>query len=254
MSLAKRIIPCLDVKDGKVVKGINFNQLIDAGDVIEQAVKYSDDLADEIVFLDITATNDKRKTITSLVEKIAQKINIPFTVGGGISSLEDIQVITRSGADKVSLNSIAVKTPSLITKAANVFGRQCIVIAIDVKKENNHWRVYTHGGKKRTEKNLFNWIKECDKLGAGEFLITSIDKDGVKKGIDLDLYNQVTPMTHLPIIASGGVGSMEDFYDGFKNSSVDAILAASVFHFGDFTVKELKYFLEQKKINVRKVG
>lgn len=251
MPLAKRIVPCLDVKDGKVVKGINFNQLINAGNVVEQSIKYSKDLADELIFLDITATNDKRKTITSLVEKVAQKINIPFTVGGGIASLDDIQAITRSGADKVSLNSSVVENPSLITKGANVFGSQCIVIAIDVKKEDNLWRIYTHGGKKRTEKELLSWVKECDKLGAGEFLITSIDKDGIKSGIDIEIYKKVTEITNLPIIASGGVGSMEDFYHGFKKSNVDAILAASVFHFGEFTVRELKSFLKEKKIFVR---
>lgn len=251
MSLTKRIIPCLDIKDGQVVKGVNFNELIYAGDVVEQAIKYSNDLADEIVFLDITATNDKRKTIVSLVEKIAREINIPFTVGGGISSLEDIQMITRSGADKVSLNSSAVKTPDLITKGANVFGRQCMVVAIDVAKEENHWRVYTHGGKKRTEKELLSWVKECDQLGAGEFLITSIDKDGVKSGIDLEIYKEVMKVTNLPVIASGGIGSMDDFYHGFMDSDVDAILAASVFHFDDFTVKELKFYLRKKKINIR---
>ncbi len=249
--LTKRIIPCLDIKDGRTVKGINFLALADAGDPIELASIYAQQGADELVFLDITATNEKRKTFAELVKKIAQQINIPFTVGGGISSIEDVGVLLEAGADKVSINSSAVNNPELIDTLSNAFGSQCIVTAIDARKVNNDWIVHTHGGKKPTEKKLFTWAKECMDRGAGEILFTSMDHDGTKNGFAIDPLAKLNKLLSIPIIASGGAGNEMHFAEVFTYTGIDAALAASVFHFGQIKIPDLKEFLYQKNILVR---
>jgi len=240
--LAKRIIPCLDIKDGRTVKGTNFISLKDAGDPVELARIYS---ADELVFLDITATSDKRKTLISLVEKIAREISIPFTVGGGISRVEDVQALLRAGADKVSINSAAVFRPELITELAAKFGKQCIVLAIDANLLDGRWKVFTLGGREESRYELFEWAKEGEKLGAGEILFTAMTRDGTKDGFELAANKKLTQMLGIPVIASGGAGKIEHF------SEVDAALAASVFHYGEIKIKDLKLKLKQDGISVR---
>jgi imidazole glycerol-phosphate synthase subunit HisF len=249
--LTKRIIPCLDIKEGRTVKGINFEGLRDAGDPIELAKKYALEGADELVFLDISATAEKRKTLLNLVNKIAKEINIPFTVGGGISSVEDVDAILKAGADKVSINSAAVKNPKLIQQLSSKFGEQCIVLAIDAKEVNGEWKVYLVGGKVESELNLFEWAREGVKRGAGEILFTSMNNDGTKKGFANRALNKLTSMVNVPIIASGGAGSMNDFVAVFTEGKADAALAASVFHYGEIGIEDLKNELKNNNIEVR---
>ncbi len=251
--LTKRIIPCLDIANGRVVKGVNFVNLQDAGDPVQLAKFYNDQGADELVFLDITATNDRRKTIIEMVKKVAETIFIPFTVGGGISSIEDIRTVLLAGADKVSLNTAAVKKPSLITEAARVFGSQCIVLAIDVKKNKTGWEVVINGGTAATGLNALSWAKEGVGLGAGEILLTSMDADGTKKGFDLELTRIISQSVTVPVIASGGAGSITDFADVFEEGVADGALAASLFHFGELTISDLKKYMQLKKIPNRNV-
>lgn len=252
--LTKRIIPCLDVKDGQTVKGVNFENLKYAGDPVELAKKYSLEGADELVFLDITATNEKRKTIVELVERVAKNVFIPFTVGGGINSTEDIRAILNAGADKISLNSAAVKNPELISECVNYFGSQCIVVAIDAKKIDNEYFVHINAGKKNTGVKLKDWAKEVQRRGAGEILLTSMDFDGTQKGFDIDMNRLVSETVHIPVIASGGAGAdSRHFRDVFEKTNVDAALAASIFHFGTLPVKTLKKELEDYGISTRKI-
>ena len=249
--LTKRIIPCLDVKDGRVVKGINFINLIDAGDPVECAKIYSDLNADELVFLDITASSDNRKTIVDVVRNTAKKVFIPFTVGGGIRSTSDMREILNAGADKVSINSSAIKNPDLINEGAKMFGNQCIVVAIDAKREGDSFKVYINGGRVRTDIDAIEWAKEAEKRGAGEILLTSMDKDGTKSGYDVELTKRVSSAVNIPVIASGGAGKMEDFKEILEYS--DAALAASLFHFKEIGINELKDYLENNNIPVRRV-
>ncbi|MBO9700752.1 MAG: imidazole glycerol phosphate synthase subunit HisF [Sporocytophaga sp.] len=249
--LTKRIIPCLDVKDGKTVKGVNFENLRDAGDPVELGQLYAEQGADELVFLDITATLEKRKTLVELVRRVAQNVNIPFTVGGGISSIEDVSAILNAGAEKVSINSSAVKDPGLIDKLALEFGSQAVVVAIDTKLYENQSKVHTHGGKKPTEIDTFLWAKEAENRGAGEILLTSMDHDGTKAGFADELTAKLSSSLSIPVIASGGAGSMKDFVNIFTEGKADAALAASIFHFKEISVPELKQYLKDHKINVR---
>jgi cyclase len=249
--LKKRIIPCLDIKDGRTVKGVNFVDIRDAGDPIELAKRYVQDGADELVFLDITATIEKRKTLAELVEKIAREINIPFTVGGGINSLEDAKAVIKAGADKVSINSSAVKNPSLITEIANEFGSQCVVVAIDTKFENSEWTVFVSGGKIPTGIKTLDWAKQVEMLGAGEILLTSMNNDGTKSGFALDISDAVSRLVNIPVIASGGAGEKVHFKEVFEKTKVSAALAASIFHFGEIPVPELKNYLKTENIQVR---
>lgn len=249
--LTKRIIPCLDIKDGRTVKGVNFEGLRDAGDPIELAKRYVSQGADELVFLDITATIDKRKTLLDLVEKVAREINIPFTVGGGISTVVDVVNILKAGADKVSINSAAVKNPQLITDIALKYGAQCVVLAIDARKEQGEWVVYTGGGRNRTELNLFQWAQKVEQLGAGEILFTSMNADGTKKGFEIQALEELSQKVNIPIIASGGAGSIQDFVNLFLRSNVDAALAASVFHYGEIQITELKKTMSINQIPTR---
>jgi cyclase len=250
--LTKRIIPCLDIKDGRTVKGVNFINIRDAGDPVELGSAYALQGADELVFLDISATNEERKTFAHLVKDIARHINIPFTVGGGISSIADVAPLLEAGADKVSVNSSAVRNPSLIDDLAKAFGSQCIVLAIDARKMDNQWVVHTHGGKKPTEKKLFTWAKEGQERGAGEILFTSMDHDGTKNGFANDPLEKLHNLLNIPVIASGGAGNMEHFIDAFLLGKADAALAASIFHFAEIKIPDLKSFLHQRNINVRK--
>ncbi|MFW6267294.1 MAG: imidazole glycerol phosphate synthase subunit HisF [Halanaerobium sp.] len=249
----KRIIPCLDIKDGRVVKGVNFVDLIDAGDPVESAKEYNDLGADELVFLDITATNEKRKTLAELVEKVAAQVFIPLTVGGGIRTVEDMQFILRAGADKVSVNSAAVKNPELVREGALKFGSQCIVGAVDAAKRESGegWEIFIHGGSRETGIDLIEWVKELEMLGAGEILLTSINADGTKDGFDLEMLKAVTEAVHIPVIASGGAGSIQHFIDVFKETGADAALAASIFHFGEIAIRDVKTELEKAEIPVR---
>jgi len=250
--LCKRIIPCLDIKDGRTVKGIKFESIRDAGDPVELAQLYSEQGADELVFLDITATVEKRKTLVELVRRIAAGINIPFTVGGGISSVEDVEVLLQNGADKVSVNTAAFKNPQLIKDLSETFGSQCVVLAIDTKKEENgNWYVYLNGGRTKTDKLTIDWAKEAVALGVGEILLTSMNNDGTKNGFALDITTKLSNELSVPVIASGGAGTMEHFKDVFENANADAALAASVFHYKEIGIKELKDFLHQQKIAVR---
>ncbi|MDO8998251.1 MAG: imidazole glycerol phosphate synthase subunit HisF [Bacteroidota bacterium] len=249
--LAKRIIPCLDIKDGRTVKGINFENIRDAGDPVELARMYAKAGADELVFLDITATNEKRKTLTELVTRIAKQINIPFTVGGGISSIVDVSALLNAGADKISINSAAIKNPQLIKNLAEQFGSQCIVLAIDTKFENNNWFVYLNGGRIKTDLKAVEWAIEGAKLGAGEILLTSMNNDGTKNGFAIDITKQISEAVNIPVIASGGAGTMEHFKNIFINGKADAALAASVFHFKEIEVIELKKYLSSKNISIR---
>lgn len=249
--LAKRIIPCLDVKDGRTVKGTNFAGLRDAGDPIELAERYSAEGADELVFLDISATNERRKTFASLVAQIARKINIPFTVGGGISNAKDIETLLDCGADKVSINTAAFKDPSVIEIAAKNFGSQCIVVAVDAKKVENRWLVYLNGGRVATDVDAIGWVKHVVSLGAGEILLTSMNADGTRHGFETTLTRQVSRSISVPVIASGGAGSYDDFADVLTHGLADAALAASVFHFGEIAIPNLKSFLKMRGIEVR---
>ncbi|MCS4488124.1 imidazole glycerol phosphate synthase subunit HisF [Streptococcus sciuri] len=250
--LAKRIIPCLDVKDGRVVKGVNFVDLIDVGNPVNSARAYYEAGCDELVFLDITATSDNRSTMVDVVAHVASQVFIPFTVGGGIRSVADMQAMLKAGADKVAINSSAVYNPQLITECAKKFGNQCVVVAIDGKRQSDGtWHVYVSGGRKDTDLDLIEWVKEVTSLGAGELLITSMDKDGTKSGFDLELYQAVSEVTQLPIIASGGVGNISDFIDIFKKTSVTGALAASVFHYGEIEIASLKERLMQAGVEVR---
>ncbi|HYG18358.1 MAG TPA: imidazole glycerol phosphate synthase subunit HisF [Ohtaekwangia sp.] len=249
--LTKRIIPCLDIKDGRTVKGINFVNIRDAGDPVALGSLYAQQGADELVFLDISATNEQRKTFAALVKDIARHINIPFTVGGGISSVQDVAPLLEAGADKVSVNSAAVKNPKLIDDLSRAFGAQCIVLAIDARKSDNQWVVHTHGGRQPTEKKLFTWAKEGQERGAGEILFTSMDHDGTKNGFAVDPLYKLHELLQIPVIASGGAGNMAHFIDAFVLGRADAALAASIFHFGEVKIPELKSFLQQKAIPIR---
>ncbi|MFT7791548.1 UNVERIFIED_CONTAM: imidazole glycerol phosphate synthase subunit HisF [Escherichia coli] len=253
MMLTKRIIPCLDVKDGRVVKGIQFVQLRDAGDPVELARYYDEQGADELVFLDISASHEGRKTMVEVVKEVASQLAIPFTVGGGIHSLEDMKKILRAGADKVSLNTAAVLNPLLIEEGANFFGSQCIVVAIDAKYdiELSTWRVYTHGGRNPVDKDVITWAKEVVALGAGEILLTSMDSDGEKSGFNLALTKAVSEAVSVPVIASGGAGNAEHFEEAFKEGMADAALAASIFHYKETSVHEVKEYLKEKGVLVR---
>jgi len=249
--LKKRIIPCLDIKDGRTVKGVNFLGLRDAGDPVELARRYVDEGADELVFLDISATLENRRTLVSLVEKIAHEINIPFTVGGGISSPEEARLLIRAGADKVSLNSAAVKSPDLIAQIAGTLGNQCVVLAIDTKYQGGEWLVYVHGGKTPTDLRTLDWVVKAETLGAGEILLTSMDHDGVQSGFALDITQAVCARVNLPVIASGGAGVKEHFKILFEQTDASAALAASIFHFEEIGVPELKNYLRTENISIR---
>lgn len=249
--LKKRIIPCLDIKDGRTVKGVNFVDIRDAGDPVELAKVYVEQGADELVFLDITATVEGRKTFAELVGHIAEEINIPFTVGGGISSIADVEKLLAAGADKVSINSSAVKRPELISELAQQFGNQCVVVAIDAGKVDGKWRVFTHGGRTATEIDVFEWAKEAEQRGAGELLVTSMENDGTKSGFAIELLKELDTTTSIPIIASGGAGNAQHFAEVFERTGVDAALAASIFHFGEVPIPQLKNELRTKGIPVR---
>jgi cyclase len=249
--LAKRIIPCLDIKDGRTVKGINFENLRDAGDPVELAALYAEQGADELVFLDITATHEKRKTLCTLVGQVATRINIPFTVGGGIGALADVGILLSSGADKVSINSAAVREPNLISQIADKYGNQCVVVAIDARWETDRWVVYLNGGRLSTGIELFTWAAEAERLGAGEILFTSMDHDGTKAGFAIDALRQMSQTVNIPVIASGGAGTMEHFADAFTNGLADAALAASIFHFKEIGIPELKHYLDTQHIPIR---
>src|SRR5262245_10784684 len=258
LMLAKRIIPCLDVKDGRVVKGINFVNLRDAGDPVECGLRYSEEGADELVFLDITASADRRNIVTEMVRRVADNINIPFTVGGGLRTVDDIQEILRSGADKVSLNTSAVNDPSLVQKGAERFGSQCIVVAIDARRERSgsdpkflKFRVYTHGGRERTERDAVEWATTVAGLGAGEILLTSMDADGTKRGYDIDLTRRISEAVQIPVIASGGAGNLDHLYDGLTDGAASAVLAASIFHFREVTIGQAKSYLRNRGVVVR---
>lgn len=249
--LKKRIIPCFDIKDGRVVKGINFLELKDAGDPIELASLYAENGADELVFLDITATLENRSTLIDLVEKMAREINIPFTVGGGINSVGDAEKIIRSGADKISVNSSALKKPTLITEIASRFGSQAVVVAIDTKFNNGKWNVFSNGGRIQTDWGTLDWAREVERLGAGEILLTSMNNDGTKNGFAIDITGEVSQNVNIPIIASGGAGTMEHFETVFNHTKATAALAASVFHYGEIEIQNLKNYLKNKKIAIR---
>lgn len=252
--LAKRIIPCLDVDRGRVVKGINFLSLSDAGDPVIQARRYDSEGADELIFLDITASSDNRKIVLQMVRDVADCVFIPFTVGGGIRKLNDIRQLLLAGADKVSINTAALDDPTLISQAAMRFGSQCIVVAIDAKRAvdgSEYWEVYTHGGRKATGKNAIEWAVEVEKLGAGEILLTSMDADGTKNGYDLELTKQIASSVKIPVIASGGAGSLDHLYQALAQGQASAVLAASIFHFGQFSIAEAKQYLSEKGILLR---
>lgn len=249
--LKKRIIPCLDIKDGRTVKGVNFVSLRDVGDPVELAKSYVEQGADELVFLDITATVEKRKTLIELVRQIAAEINIPFTVGGGIKSVEDAYALIKAGADKISINSAAIKQPKLITEISQEFGAQCVVLAIDTKLIENNWYVFIHGGRTNTNLKTFDWVIEAEEKGVGEILLTSMNQDGTKAGFAGDLTKEVSNLVNIPVIGSGGAGAMDHFKALFENSSISAGLAASIFHFGEISIPELKQYLQQHNIPVR---
>lgn len=249
--IAKRIIPCLDVKDGRTVKGVNFVELRDAGDPVELALRYSEQGADELVFLDITATLEKRKNIAQLARRVAEQINIPFTIGGGNRSVEDVEIALENGADKVAINSAAVQNPDLIDETARAFGSQCIVIAVDARKIGEQWYIHTAGGTKKTELDLYDWVVECEDRGAGEILFTSMDHDGTKQGFAIDALQKVNSLINIPLIASGGAGTKEHFLDLFRADAADAALAASIFHFNEVPVPELKAYLKENGVSIR---
>tara|TARA_B100000579_G_scaffold396793_1_gene375879 strand:+ start:4676 stop:5434 length:759 start_codon:yes stop_codon:yes gene_type:complete len=248
----KRIIPCLDIKNGRVVKGINFVNLTDAGDPAEQAKFYSENGADEICFLDITASNENRDIILDIVKKTSENCFVPLTVGGGVRTINDISNLLNSGADKVSINTAAVNNPSIVKEGAKKFGSQCIVIAIDAKKvDENKWEVFTHGGRNSSGKDAIKFAKQMEEKGAGEILLTSMDRDGTKKGYDLELTKKISNLVNIPVIASGGVGNMEHLYEGLKTGEASAVLAASIFHFGEYSIQDAKKYLDSKGIPVR---
>lgn len=249
---SKRIIPCLDVKDGRVVKGTNFVGLRDAGDPVELAARYDKERADELVFLDITASSDKRDTIVDVARGCASQVFIPFTIGGGIRTVEDMRKMLKAGADKTSLNTAAVKNPSVIREGAEKFGRQCVVLAVDARRSGDHrWEVYVNGGRTPTGIDCLEWVKRATELGAGEILLTSMDADGTKSGYDIELTRAVSEAVDVPVIASGGAGKLEHFYDVLTEGKADAVLAASVFHYGTFTVREVKEYLKSRGVEVR---
>ena len=250
-SLARRVIPCLDVKEGRVVKGIHFVNLIDAGNPVEQARFYDEEGADELVFLDITATSDDRDILIDMVEQVAAAIHIPFTVGGGIRTVADMKAILRAGADKISINSAAVANPDLIRDGARAFGSQCVVVAIDARWNGRFWEVYTHGGRKAAGLDALEWAKEAEARGAGELLVTSMDRDGTKKGFDIPLLSAITSLVQIPVIASGGAGRVEHFVEAILKADVDAVLAASLFHFRELTLKEVKSAMVKHGIPTR---
>lgn len=250
--LTKRIIPCLDIKDGRTVKGVNFENIRDAGDPVELGALYAEQGADELVFLDITATNEKRKTLVELVNRISHKINIPFTVGGGISSVEDVSVLLQNGADKISVNTAAFKRPELISELAREFGSQCVVLAIDTRlEEDGNWYVYLNGGRVKTDTLCFDWAKKAVGLGAGEILLTSMNHDGTRQGFALDITRKLSESLGVPVIASGGGGTMPHFKDVFTEGKADAALAASIFHFKEISIPEMKQYLKNEGVAVR---
>lgn len=249
--LKKRIIPCLDIKDGRTVKGINFVDLKDAGDPVELSKEYILQGADELVFLDITATVEKRKTLAKLVEKIAHEINIPFTVGGGINTIEDVATIINSGADKISINSSAVKRPGFISEISKEFGSQCVVVAIDIKIQDAEWMVFVNGGRTATTLKAIDWARQAEQLGAGEILFTSMNNDGTKNGFALDITHKVCNAVNIPVIASGGAGNKEHFKEIFQQTNASAALAASIFHFGEISIRDLKQYLVTQNIQIR---
>lgn len=250
--LTKRIIPCLDVKEGRVVKGVNFIGLRDAGDPVECAINYDKQNSDELVFLDITASHEKRSIMLDVVKKVAESIYIPFTVGGGITSIDIIRELLESGSDKVSINTAAVLRPKFVEEAAKRFGSQCIVVAIDAKRnDNGGWTVFTHGGRCPTELDAVEWAREVASHGAGEILLTSMDKDGTKEGYDLELTRAISQAVRIPVIASGGAGTLEQIYEAFTKGEADAVLAASIFHYGEYTVMDVKRYLQDKGIPMR---
>lgn len=249
--LAKRIIPCLDVDRGRVVKGVNFVDIRDAGDPVENAEVYNKQGADEIIFLDITASSDRRDIIIDVVERTAERVFVPLTVGGGIRNLDDIRGILRAGADKVSINTAAVENPDLVSKGADRFGSQCIVVAIDAKQKGGSWEVYIHGGRTPTGLDVLDWAKKAEEMGAGEFMLTSMDRDGTKDGYDLRLTRTVSQLVNIPVIASGGVGTLEHVYQGLTEGLADAVLAASIFHYNEFTVGDVKAYLRERGVSVR---
>lgn len=249
--LKKRIIPCLDIKDGETVKGVNFVNLIKAGDPVELAKRYEEQGADELVFLDITATVENRKTLVELVKKISSELSIPFTVGGGISSIEDVSQLLKAGADKISINSAAVRNPQLIQELAREFGSQCVVVAIDTKNSDGQHFVHVKGGREATELKTIEWAKQVEELGAGEILLTSMNADGTKSGFDLEITSQVTDLVTIPVIASGGAGFISDFVDVFEKTKATGALAASVFHFSEIAIPDLKNDLKNKNIPIR---
>jgi imidazole glycerol-phosphate synthase subunit HisF len=249
--LTKRIIPCLDVKEGRVVKGTNFLELRDAGDPVENAKAYEEQMADELCFLDITASHEKRKTIIDVVERVAHEVFMPLTVGGGIKSIDDIRETLRAGADKVTVNTTAVERPEFVRESSDIFGSQCICIAIDAKRRGNGFEVYTYGGRKPTGIDAVEWAKRAEELGAGEILLTSMDRDGTKIGFDIELTKTISESVHIPVIASGGVGTLEHLYEGLVAGKADAVLAASIFHYREFTVIDAKKYLREHGVNVR---
>lgn len=249
--LAKRIIPCLDVKDGRTVKGINFKQLRDAGDPVELGALYAKQGADELCFLDISATLEERKTFASLVKNIAKNVNIPFTVGGGITNIQQVQTLLEAGADKITINSAAVRNPQLINQLAKEFGSQCVVVAVDTQFTQNEWLVHTHGGTKATPIKTLNWVKQIYDFGGGEILLTSMNHDGTKNGFAIDITQKVSEMVNIPVIASGGAGNMAHFKDIFNQGKADAALAASIFHFKEIDIPDLKSYLKDQGISVR---
>ena len=249
--LKKRIIPCLDITGNRVVKGINFIDIRDAGDPVEWAKKYDRDRADELVFLDITATSDNRDTLIDVVRKVSDEIFIPFTVGGGIRTTDDIQKLLKAGADKVSINTAAVKDPDLIKKGAILYGSQCIVVAVDVKREGERFKVYIRGGRERTDFDALSWCMKAEALGAGELLVTSMDRDGTKDGYDLELLKKITALVNIPVIASGGCGKLSHLYQAIVTGGVSAVLAASIFHYGVFTIPQVKKYLKKREVDIR---
>jgi len=254
--LAKRIIPCLDVDNGRVVKGIRFVSLVDAGDPVEQGKRYDAEGADELTFLDITASSDKRDIVADLVRRVADEVFIPFTVGGGLRTVEDIRTILRAGADKITLNTAALETPHLIGACAETFGSQCVVVAIDARRRNAHeasegWEVYTHGGRRNVGIDALEWATRAQQLGAGEILLTSMDRDGTRNGYDIELTRAVSNAVRIPVIASGGAGKLEHFYEALTAGGASAVLAASLFHFGEFSISEVKNYLRGRGVEVR---
>jgi imidazole glycerol-phosphate synthase subunit HisF len=251
-ALCKRIIPCLDIKDGRVVKGIQFEEIKDAGDAVALAKSYASNGADELVFLDITATVEKRKTLVNLVKQVAAAINIPFTVGGGIASVDDVAAIIQSGADKISINTAAFLQPTLLTEISNRFGSQCVVVAIDTKKEQDgEWYVYLNGGRKKTNVTAYNWAVQAVAAGAGEILLTAMNNDGEKSGFAIDITNKISTSLSVPVIASGGAGKVEHFKEVFEQGHADAALAASIFHYNEISINQVKQYLQQQHIQVR---